>query len=278
MKLTIPNIKHILKPRWSHKPGFWMSEVYVLIKQKKIGQGTAPAFKDLIKNIGIKKGDKVLAIAGYYADWASVIARAGAKVDYSDISRSMVNYARKKYGKLFKRYICSNYELIPLSPNEYDWTFTYEACGGASGLPIAYLRSLMNRKGGILVIFFNKKHEKRMGTKPKNYSKIVRGLARIYPVRYKIKEINIKGKRKIRSFAGILPFIIYTLKTNNCARIMAKQDLDVLERIKDKRKVSLKRISKELNIKEKKIKGSLKRIEKLSGIIGEKFVKRITVE
>jgi len=278
MKLKIPNVKHILKPRWSHKPGFWMSKTYVLIKQEKIGQGTTPKIKDLIKNIGIKKGDKVLAIAGYYADWASVIARAGAHVDYSDISPTMVKYVKGEYRNLFKRYICSNYELIPKTLKEYDWTFTYEACGGASGLPLAYLRSLMNRKGGILVLFFNKKHKKRMGTKPKNYSKIVKGLARIYNVEYKITEINIKGKRKIKRSSGILPFMMYTLKTNNRARIIVKQDLDVLEKIKDKKKISLKRLSRDLGRDKKNIRDSLKRINSFSGIIEKKFVRRITVE
>jgi hypothetical protein len=277
MKITIPNIKYILRPRWAHKPGYWMSKVYVLKKQKKLGQGTTPDIGGIIKNIGLKKGERVLAIAGYYADWASVIAKAGAKVDYSDISRTMVNYTKKKYGKLFNKYICSNYELIPRYLNEYDWTFTYEACGGGSGLPIAYLRSLMNKKGGILVLFFNKAHEKKMGTKPKNYSKIVHGLAKIYNVKYSIKKINLYGKRKIKRKSGILPFIIYTLRTNSSARTIVKQDLEVLEKIGCARRIFLENISKDLNVDKKSIKESLKRIGFISGISEKKFTKQVDI-
>jgi len=102
-------------------------------------------------------------IAGYYGTWASKIAEAGAEVYYSDISRPMVRYARKKYGCLFRDYICSNYEFMPKHAREYDWTFTFEACGGSQGLPIAYMRSLMNNKGGIIVLFWNEKEPERMG-------------------------------------------------------------------------------------------------------------------
>jgi hypothetical protein len=277
MKISIPNIKHILKPRWSHKPGYWMSEVYVLKKQKKIGQGTNPGIKDIVKNLGIKKGDKVLAIAGYYADWASVLARAGAEVDYSDISLSMVNYVRKKYGRLFNKYICSNYELIPKSPNEYDWTFTYEACGGASGLPIAYLRSLMNKKGGILVLFFNKEYKKGMGTKPKNYAKIVKGLAKIYKTTYKIKKILIKSERKMHA-SGIMPFIIYSIKTNDDARINVEQDLEMIKKIQDKKAIHLKELANELSIEEKKLENSLKRINCFSSLITQEFIKKVEIK
>lgn len=111
--MKIPNLKKILKPRWAHKPGFGMTEKYVLHKRESLQQSSAPEDSNLLKKLKIKRGDKVLAIAGYYASWASEIARLGAKVDYSDISRSIVNWTKKKYGKLFRKYICSNYELIP---------------------------------------------------------------------------------------------------------------------------------------------------------------------
>ncbi len=65
------------------------------------------------KKIGIKKGDKVLVIAGFSGDWASGLAKAGANVVYSDVSRSMVNHVRKTKPNIFGKYVCSNYEVIP---------------------------------------------------------------------------------------------------------------------------------------------------------------------
>ena len=40
--MKIPNLKEILKPRWAHKPGFGMTEKYVLHKRKSFQQSSAP--------------------------------------------------------------------------------------------------------------------------------------------------------------------------------------------------------------------------------------------
>ena len=92
----LPNLKEILKPRWAHEPGKGMSEKYILHNRPSFQQSTAPEDKLLLKKLGIKKEERVLAIASYYASWASQLAKNGAKVDYSDISQSLVNYAKKK--------------------------------------------------------------------------------------------------------------------------------------------------------------------------------------
>ena len=224
----IPNMREILKPRWEHKPGFGMNEQFVLHKQESFQQSTAPEDSNLLKKLGIKKQDKILAIAGYYASWASELAKLGAKVDYSDISKSLVTWSKKKYGKLFKKYICSGYELIPKNPKEYDWTFTFEACGGGSGLPIAYLRSLLNKKGGILVyhIRYGKAKEK-MGSKPKRYPLIVKTLSKVYGAKYEIKQIKIKSHR-FQKPTKMITHKIHIIKTNNKARKLAWQDLKSL--------------------------------------------------
>ncbi len=224
----IPNMKEIIKPRWSHKPGFGMSRKFVMYTRESFQQSTSPSDPNLLKKLGIKKGEKVLAIAGYYASWASALAKLGAKVDYSDISKSLVKWSKDKYGKLFKKYICSNYELIPKKQKNYDWTFTFEACGGASGLPVAYLRSLLNKKGGILVLHLRHgKAIKKMGTKPKTYPFIIKKLSKIYGAEYEIKEIRIKShtfKRTIK----MIPHKIFIIKTNKKARNLAKKDLKAL--------------------------------------------------
>jgi len=227
-KIKIPNMEKILKPRWAHKPGFGMKEKFVLHKRESFQQSTAPEDPNLLKKLGIKKGEKILAIAGYYASWASELAKLGAEVDYSDISRSLINWAKKKYGKLFRKYICSNYELIPKKPDEYDWTFTFEACGGGSGLPIAYLRSLLNRKGGILVYHLRYgTAKKKMGGKPRTYPLIVKTLAKVYGVQYKIKQIKIKSHR-FEKPTKMISHKVHIIKTNKKARKLIQQDIKAL--------------------------------------------------
>ena len=136
MKYQIPNLKKILRPRWAHKPGWGVNESG-WHRVEVWTQGTVPKDSKLLEKLGIKKGDKVLAIAGYFGDWANALKKRGAIVDYSDVSKSMINYVKKN--KKFKKYLASGYEKIPKQEGEYDWTFTYEACGGGQGLPIAYL-------------------------------------------------------------------------------------------------------------------------------------------
>ena len=259
MKIKIPNLKEILKPRWEHKPGFGMNKEFVLHKRESFQQSSAPEDPGLLKKLGIKKGEKVLAVAGYYASWASELAKLGAKVDYSDISSSMVRWSKKRYGKLFRKYIHRNYELIPKKTEEYDWTFTFEACGGGSGLPIAYLRSLLNKKGGILVYHmrYGKAREK-MGSKPKNYPLIVKTLAKIYSTGYKINGIRIKSHRFEQPTRMNL-HKIHTIMTNDEARKMAQEDLITLKSGKG---------SKE----------SIMRLNKLSNILDEKFNKEIGIK
>lgn len=250
----IPNMKEILKPRWAHKPGFGMKEKFVLHKRESFQQSTAPEDPNLLKKLGIKKGEKVLAIAGYYASWASELAKLGAKVDYSDISKSLINWSKKKYNKLFRKYICGNYELIPQKFNEYDWTFTFEACGGGSGLPIAYLRSLLNRKGGILVYHLRYGTAKRkMGSKPKRYPLIVKTLSQIYNTNYKIKEIRVKSHR-FEKPTKMIAHRVHIIKTNKKARELAQKDIQAL---------SSNKFSEE----------NLERLNRLSKIISDEYLK-----
>ncbi len=274
--ILVPNLKETLKPRWAHKPGFWMSEEYELIKHKTFEQSTTPEDEKLLSKIGLKKKEKVLAVAGYYGSWASQIALAGARVDYSDISKEIVDYSRKTWGKLFGEYIKSNYELIPSKKKEYDWTFTYEACGGNSGLPLAYLRSLLNKKGGIMVLHLNKKHPHKMGSKPKNYPLIVKTLGGIYNVTSKIKRIMIEGHKKNKKNKR-LAFMVYAIHTNNAARDKVYFDLKVLDMIDKKKTVHLDTDAKKLKVSSKRLEESVKRLNGLARIMGREFVKRIEV-
>ncbi|MDD5178197.1 MAG: hypothetical protein PHT54_02855 [Candidatus Nanoarchaeia archaeon] len=250
--MLVPDLKKIIQPTWSHKLGYGINQGG-WFKVKIASQAVTPEDPKILDKLGIKKGDKVLAIAGYYANWASWLAKNGAKVDYSDISRQMVNYVKKNVKTKFGKYICSNYELIPKKEKEYDWTFTFEACGSTQGLPIAYLRSLLNNKGGILVLYYEKGGH--MGGKWRRYPNLVKNLSKIYKIRYTIKELKIKGHKKGKKTSYLL-HRVYTIKTNNRAREMAKEDLKSLESNK---------FSKE----------SIRRLVKLSKSIKREFLKEI---
>jgi hypothetical protein len=268
IKLKIPNMKEILKPESAHKPGYGMNTLGEFHKQNIWEQGSTPEDRNLLKKLGIKKGGKILSIATYYASWASFIKRLGTKVDYSDISSSMVKWAKKKYNKLFRKYITSNYELIPKKEKEYDWTFTFEACGGKRGLPIAYLRSLLNNRGGILVLLIRKETPEKMGSKFQQYPLIVKTLAKIYGCKFSVEIKKIKGHVKGKQ-SSVLEHQICKILTNEKARKTAKADLATLNYIRNKRKII---------ISDKDMLNSIKRLSKLTQIIDDKFTKNIVIK
>ena len=277
--MKIPYLKKIIEPTWAHKAGYGISpDTGEFVKSKIQEQTTIPTDSGLLAKLGIKKGDKVLAIAGYYGSWASKIAKLGANVNYNDISKSMVNHVRDNYGNLFQKYILSNYEQIPKKLKEYDWTFTFESCGGRQGLPIAYIRSLLNNKGGILVLFYNEEHKKSMGGKPKSYPSIVKNIAKIYSAGYSIKKINIRGCKKGHPIK-MLPHFIYTLKSNDNARKKADLDIKILDYFNSKGKADLEKDSKKLHISKTDLKKSLNRLNGVSDkLIVEEFSKEINVK
>lgn len=279
MKINILDIKKVIKPTWAFNAGFGINpKTGRFRKQKILEQATTPEDKKLLKKLKINKNDRVLAIAAYYASWASKIKQAGAMVSYSDISSSMVNYAKKKVKTRFFEYIKSNYELIPENPEKYDWTFTFEACGGNQGLPIAYLRSLLNKKGGILVYYPRKgKGKKVTGNKSKTYPTIVKTLAKLYKTKFLIKKVYFNGHAKGKPFSKI-PHRVFWLFTNQKARQKVLFDLKIIDLISTKRKINLEKESKLLKINKKDLEDSLKRIFQLSKLIKPDFMKKLEIK
>lgn len=277
--MRIANIKKIVKPVWAHKPGYGMGErggKRVHLKQDVLEQGTTPKDSKLLNKLGIRAGDKVLSVAGYYATWASAIKNAGAKVDYSDVSMPIVNWVKKNVGNKFGKIICSGYEKIPREPLEYDWTFTYEACGGGRGLPIAYLRSLLNKKGGILMMLLDESHVRANQNKVKRYPAIVKNLAKVYGIGFKVERKKIWARRKARPFQ-MYKYLICTVLTNDSAREKAEMDLRVLDYSSGKSVIDIEKCSRKLKISVKELKSSLRRLGQLSKSHGEDMVKDVEV-
>ncbi|MCX6741743.1 MAG: hypothetical protein NTX24_01030 [Candidatus Pacearchaeota archaeon] len=279
MKFSVLNLKKIIEPIWAHRPGFGINpKTGKSRKQNILEQSTTPQDKRILEKLKIKKKDKVLAIAGFYASWASKIQEAGAIVSYSDISSSMVNYVKKKIKIRFFEYITANYELIPKAVKKYDWTFVFEACNGSQGLPIAYLRSLLNNKGGILVYYDREgKDNVSTGNKPHLYPAIVTTLAKLYNTKFLIKKIYFEGHTRITPISKI-PHMVFWLFTNQEARQKALLDLNTIDLIFNKRNINLKEDSRKLNISPNELKDSLKRISQLSKLIKKEFTKTIEVK
>ena len=274
MKIIIPDLNKILKPRFLHKPGFGFSS-RGWFKVNSWEQETTPVDQRLLDKIGITKGDKILIIAGYYGDWACSLKKAGCKVDYSDVSPGIVKWVinnKKGFGK----YICSSYELIPRKAKEYDWTFTFEACGAKQGLPIAFMRALLNNKGGKLTIYY--KLGKHMGGKTKSYYLLIKTLAKVYDTDFSIKKIKLKAKIRGRYQILTLPHIIFTIKTNNNARENVSLDLRVLEYIKNKKTINLEKQATTLRIKESNLQTSLNRLKKISKLNGKRYKRQIEIK
>jgi len=263
MKYKIPNLKKILRPKWSHNPGEAVNQKG-WYKQEILMQGSRPKDPKLLQKLGMKRKDKVLAIAGFYGDWANGLQKNGAKVDYSDISKKTVNWVKKQKDRKFSKYFVSGYELLPKKEKQYDWTFTYEACGGGQGLPIAYLRSLLNNKGGILVLMFRPDKPKSMGSKKKRYPLIVNNLAKAYGGKSSVIRKKIKAHRREKPILNHT-YIVHKILTNNKARELAKKDIEFLWEIKGKKKV------------DKKYKDSIKRLSILAKSMNPINVREVEV-
>jgi len=220
--MIIPDINTLSRKAEAWEVGF-MKENDKWKPHKDRENTTIPTDKKLLEKLGIKKHDKVLSIATYYGSWANAISNAGAIVDYSDVSKSITAWA-KKHLKGFRKFICSNYIYLPKKKLEYDWTFTFEALGGRHGLPIAYLRSLLNKKGGILVSFprFDKL-DKPIGGKEKSYPHIVRTLAKVYGAKAVVKNIFISADRKNKPVTT--KHKLCQIITNEKARKLAEKDI-----------------------------------------------------
>lgn len=220
--MIVPDINKITRKAEAWKVGYVKEEGKWLAIEYK-SNTTIPEDKSLLEKLGIKKGDKVLTIATYYGSWAIAIAEAGAIVDYSDVSKTITEWAKRNL-KGFRKFIYSDYIYLPKRKLEYDWTFTFEALGGRQGLPIAYLRSLLNRKGGILVSFprFDE-HGKPIGGKEKSYPRIVRVLAKTYGAKASVKDVFISADWKNKPVRT--KHKIYKVITNGRARRFAEKDI-----------------------------------------------------
>jgi len=280
VKVIIPDLNKIVKfPKFKTTEGlrtvkgFW--DKGRLIAKTTKTQATLPKDKNLLKKLGIRKGDKILAIAAYYGDWADALGEDGAKVCYSDISKSLVNWARENL-KNIESFICCDFVSIPRKKLEFDWTFSFEPVG--AGLPVAMLRSLLNKKGGILVVYVPRfiKRTRKWKT-GRNLFRIINCLSKTYECRSQIERIMIEGTLP-NGEKLVKPHIFGKIFTNKLARERANFDLALLGLLKNKRRVSIKKLMNISKAKRKKIERSMNRLNRISKLLEEKFRKNVLIE
>ncbi|MBU0978172.1 MAG: hypothetical protein KKD18_07165, partial [Nanoarchaeota archaeon] len=138
----LPDLKAILDNKEMWKPGSMVTKEGR--KKRFMSQSTIPSDDLILEKLGIQKGETVLSIASNHGDWARSIKDKGCIVDYSEISKYFINYVKKRIK--FRNYLKKDFTNFPEKVNRYDWSFSYEPVGGRRGLPIAMMRSLLNRK------------------------------------------------------------------------------------------------------------------------------------
>jgi hypothetical protein len=150
-------------------------------------QKTIPDDVDLLEKVYLKQNEKILVVAGFFGDWANALADAGCKVTYTDISKEFVGYCKKKFGDKFKEYLVCDYSNIPAG-EDYDYTFSFEPVSdGAGSLLLGVIKSLINRKG-IIIVHFPREN------KPLESYSWMKDIAEIFGAEYSEKEEFIFGK------------------------------------------------------------------------------------
>ncbi len=257
----VPDERHLYKSAGSD--GWpWGSRRY---------QAIVPMSKGLSKILGIERGSRILFFAGCYGDWADALARDGNHVIYSDVSRNMVREVNKPhYFRQFEEARVLEASQWPRKPKRYDWSVSFEPVPLVDkGLPLAVMRSLLNRKGVKLI--FGSSY---LGTL-EIVHKLMREIAYIYGAKCRKKSTWVRdiyeGRRKV---------IVLTLVTNEEARRKAWIDVQVLKAVRSKRKqnesprwmledlLGSERI-KRLGISREELIESLNRLEKIASYIAE---------
>jgi protein-L-isoaspartate O-methyltransferase len=218
-------------------------------------QAIVPKDPRLLEKLGIEKGERILVFAGCYGDWASALARTGAKVTYTDSSPRMAKYAKRRFKKSrVEGFRARDAALQPRRKNLYDWSFSFQPIPlEHKALPFALIRSLLNKKGAIIASFGSASWDLAL-------------IAKVYGASLNLKAAdisNIGGEPN-----GVA---VATLRTNHKAQAMAGQDLRVQNAIEKLDSINYAELAKKLGLSEKQIEESIRRLRDISNF-SERFV------
>lgn len=235
-------------------------------------QRTDPDTKDLLKKVGMKGGDRVLFVAGHRATWTLALAKAGAKIVYSDVSKELTDFVRKNVEhKNIVDYLCTSYFLYPTIPNQYDWTFTFEAVGQKFFI---FFLSLLNRCGGKYVLWDSGEHSER---KLDELAKALKLCEKLYKVKgtTSIRKIVCKDRTGTTESRR---HHIFTVRTSDEAREKMYLDLRLFHFFFKRKKSSSAQICTVMNCSWEELKRSLHRLSIWSDLFTAKFARTIPLK
>ena len=128
------------------------------------------------------------------------------------------------------------------------------------------------------MVYTKPKNPKSIGNKLKTYPDIVNTLSRIYKAKKKVRIVKIQARRKEDSIYNNKPYLVCKIITNNSAREQAELDIKLLENIGHKNPISLEREAKKLKVSKEAIRISLTRINRITRLFNEKFVREINIK
>ena len=266
ISITIPSLERFLKDArpWGledrHPEGPWGGQTHDM-------QRTDPDRSGLLTLVGLRDTAKVLFVAGHKGTWPLALAEAGAEITYTDVSKSLTDFARENVRHPnIRDYICVNYVLCPEVPEQYEWTFTFEAVGPK---PFILFRSLINRDGGKYVIWDKGDHAKR---KLKDLTKAMELCRELYQSNGSIEEVQILARDREADEAR-LKHLIVTIRTNRSARERMFLDLRLFSFFYRRKKARLDEICVVMNCTSDELTQSMDRLSKWSSLFAEKYSK-----
>lgn len=267
---TIPALERFLKDArpWGlverHPQGAWGGKAFDR-------QRTDPDPRGLLAKVGLKSAEQVLVVAGHRATWALALAKAGAKVTYSDVSRDLTRFVERSVThRNIQGYLCTSYVLHPDLPNQYDWTFTFEAVGPKL---FVLLLSLLNRRGGKYVIWEKGDHARR---KMADLAVAVSLCKKLYRVGGQMETAQIlcvdrTGKRKPR------PHSIATVRASEAAREKVHLDLRIFQFLFKRKTIAGDHLCEIMGCSRQDLKRSLSRLSRWCGVFKDKYARTIGV-
>ncbi|MFQ5929253.1 MAG: hypothetical protein ACE5MK_06115 [Acidobacteriota bacterium] len=234
-------------------------------------QRTVPDPHGLLPTLGMRTDEHALAVAAHRGNWAFALARAGMKVTYSDVSRELTDHARENLlHENIVDYRCANYVLLPSGPEEFDWTFTFEAVGPKG---FVLLLSLLNRRGGKYVLWTKGEHSDRKLDELTPTLALCEGL---YGARGALEECQIlctdrAGRAKRRRH------MVATVETNPDARGRMAFDLQLFKFFYKRKKAWGSDVCGLFHCRAEDLKRSLTRLGEWCPLFSEKYSRDVTI-
>jgi hypothetical protein len=220
----------------------------------------------------MSSGDKVLSVAGHRGTWALALAKAGAKVTYSELSQELTTHATKHVThRNIQGHICASYVSFPPSTNLFDWTFTFEAVGPKQFI---LLRSLLNSKGGKYVLWNKSEH---IGRKLVVLNKTLKLCESVYGAKTSSKRKNLRCSVRDGS-KKVLPHLVLTVQTNDSARTLIERDLSLLQILFRRKTANSEDLATLLACSTKEIIQSIRRLGKIAKIDDKKYSKKLILK